>query len=318
MTLIVEETSLMMTIQDWGRYGFRRFGIPESGPMDWFAFRSANALVGNRSVNACVEIGFSSAVLCVEGDALMAVTGAGYHLYVNDREMPLWMAFITHSGDRLRIEKVPGGNWCYLAVMGGIHSPMWLGSRSVFPRARLGRLLAYGDRLLLPPFANRSWLLAGISMPASVRPAYQHEPVIGVVPGPHQHRFKAESYQSFWNHPYTISPHSDRMGYRLSGPSLSHHDGADLVSQGMALGEIQVPADGQPIVMMPDHPTTGGYTSIGTVASVDMPLLAQAQPEESQLFFKPVEVSEAQKSLADSVHQLESALVSLEEPWLHL
>lgn len=318
MSLIVESPALMMTVQDQGRFGFQRFGMPESGPMDWWAFRAANILAGNGSNGACLEVGFSGAELRAEMDALMSLCGTGYRLRVNGRRLPLWMAFRIRRGDLLRLEKVAGGSWAYLSVAGGFLSSEWLGSRSVYPRAGLGRPLTAGERLSFSTRAgNASWL-AGRIIPEASRPAYHEHPKLRVILGLHQSRFQPESLHTFAESVYTLSPQSDRMGYRLHGPAIDHVDGADLVSQGMALGEIQVPADGQPIVMMPDHPTAGGYTSIGTVARVDLPLLAQAQPGVSQLRFQPVEVVDAQEALKRVYWQLESAAKIEEEPWLSL
>jgi len=318
MTLVIESPSLMMTVQDLGRWGYQRFGLPESGPMDWWAFRAANTLVGNEMDCACLEIGFSSAVLIVEADALMALAGAGYRLNVNHRQVPLWMAFRVKPGDCIRIEKKPGGNWVYLAVSGGVLSPVWLGSRSTYARAGLGRPLISGDRLPISSMAGQRGWLAGRAFPESARPPYDQTSHLRVVLGPHQDCFFTEDIQAFFGEAFYLSPQSDRMGYRLQGPTLHHKERADLVSQGMAIGEIQVPGSGQPIVMMPDHPTTGGYTCIGTVARVDLPLLAQVQPGEVEIHFLSVEVDEAQDALRKVKDRLATTLPSQEEPWLEL
>ncbi len=316
MTLLVDSPALMLTVQDQGRSGYQRFGLPESGPMDWWAFRAANALVGNSGDCACLEIGFTATLLSVEADALMALTGAGYRLCINQRYLPLWMAFRVKSGDVISLEKTPGGNWSYLAVSGGFLSPEWLGSCSAYPRAGLGRSLIAGDRIPLSAGADGKRWLAGSVLPELIRPPYSPQPNLRVVIGPHPERFLQEDLQTFLNAGYSLSTQSDRMGYRLTGPVLRHRDGADLISQGMALGEIQVPSDGQPIVMMPDHPTTGGYTCIGTVAKVDLPVLAQVQPGEAEIHFQHVEVDQAQDALRDVNRRLDSAVQSQEESWL--
>lgn len=318
MTLLVETPAILMTIQDWGRFNYARFGMPESGPMDWWAFQCANILVGNSVQQACIEIGFSSAAVVVEQDALLAVCGAGYHLGLNGLELPLWISFLAKRGDRLDFDKIDGGNWVYLAVAGGINSEAWMGSRSVYPRAGLGQLITEGDRLNLNRLSSSSRLLAGGSIPGKARPTYRQDPVVRVIPGPHSTRFHEESFEVFWSQPFAVSLNSDRMGYRLSGPSLVHTAGADLISQGITLGEIQVPADGQPIVMMPDHPTTGGYTCIGTVARVDLPLLVQAQPVDAQVYFSRISVEEAQQLLFSAFHRFDSGFNLEEELWQNL
>jgi antagonist of KipI len=317
MACIVEEAALMMSIQDAGRQGFRRFGLPASGPMDWWAFRGAHRLVGNPTRYACVEIGFSSSLISFMAEGLLAVCGAGYRLFLNNREIPLWMAFFVRGGDQLMLEKIPGGNWVYLAAAGGFQSQMWLGSRSVYPRAGLGGLISGGDRLVLSEeaFPRR---LAGRFMPMAARPTYSQEVEIRVIPGPHTNRFTQEGLHTFWHGAYQVSSRSDRMGYRLKGPVLKHQHRADLISQGMVLGEIQVPEDGQPIVMMPDHPTTGGYTCIGTVAKVDLPLIAQAEPLVTNCYFVPTVVEDAQAALVDTIRLLDTPIEPKEEEWLLL
>ncbi len=318
MTLLVEQPALITTVQDQGRIGYQRFGMPESGPMDWWAHRAANRLVGNEPGEACLELGFSSAAFQLEAHALLAVTGAGYELRLNGRLIPLWMSFIGHPGDRITLEKVAGGKWAYLSVSGGVRTPSWMGSRSVYPRAGLGQPLSAGDRVPLGLVNDVLPDLAGRSLPKEARPYddFSMETILRAVPGPHQDRFTSESLTDFTQANYQVSPRSDRMGYRLSGPTLAHRHGADLVSQGMVLGEIQVPGDGQPIVMMPDHPTTGGYTCIGTVIRHDLPRLAQAEPEKTQLRFQWVNVAAAQDLYRDAVKEIDQGISSEEDLWL--
>jgi antagonist of KipI len=248
MSLFVSKAAALMTIQDGGRYGFQRFGLPESGPMDWWAFQAANRLVGNSDHEACIEMGFSSAEMFMNRPDLIAACGAGYDLFINERKMPLWMAIWVKSGDKLNLEKRPGGNWVYLGVSGGIRTPKWMGSRSVSPRASLGKGIEVGDLLPLSDSDGRIRQLAGCVLDPFARPAYRQNPIVRVILGPHQDRFTTESVADFWEGFYLISPRSDRMGYRLQGTPLVHRHGADLISQGMVIGEIQVPADGQPIV----------------------------------------------------------------------
>lgn len=320
MTLLVEQPALVMTVQDQGRPGYQRFGMPESGPMDWWAQRAANRLVGNPSGEACLELGFSSAQLRLESETLLAAAGVGYQLTVNGRTLPLWMAFLGRRGSLISLEKISGGNWVYLAVAGGFLTPSWMGSRSTFPRAGLGHHLTAGDRLPLALPPNGIASLAGSNVPAKNRPDYGlgAEIFLSVIPGPHNDRFDQHSLIVFEKETYQVSSRSDRMGYRLVGPSLRHLNGADLVSQGMVLGEVQVPGNGQPIVMMPDHPATGGYTCIGTVTRHDLPLLAQAEPNAARLRFHWVDVDTAQGHYQRAVDKIENGIISEEDPWHQL
>jgi antagonist of KipI len=318
MTLSIQQAALMMTVQDGGRFGYQRYGMPESGPMDGWAFQAANRLVGNEPDAACVEIGFSSAEIYLECRCLLTVCGAGYRLSVNNRALPLWMAFLGKPGDRICIEKVLGGNWAYLAAAGGIQSEAWMGSRSAYPTAGLGRKLDQGVRLPLGTPAAAAELNIGSSFPTAARPAYATEPMIRVIPGPHLTWFTRESWDLFCQGAYAVSTQSNRMGYRLNGPPLTHQSGADLVSQGMVQGEIQVPGDGQPIVMMPDHPTTGGYACIATVAKADLPLLAQVEAGRGFVRFKPITLDDARSAWIEMNEKISSAITFEEDAWLGL
>ncbi|MBW6466110.1 MAG: biotin-dependent carboxyltransferase family protein [Brevefilum sp.] len=318
MTLYIQEAALMMTVQDGGRFGYQRYGMPESGPMDGWAFQAANRLVGNDPGAACVEVGFSSAEISLERRCLLALCGAGYSLSVNGRPLPLWMSFLGKPGDHIRMDKIPGGNWAYLAAAGGIQSEVWMGSRSAYPAAGLGRKLAQGDRLPLGEPCAQTGRFSGRSFPTAALPPYSLEPVIRVIPGPHLAWFTSESWDSYCQGAYFVSTQSDRMGYRLTGPTLAHHTGADLVSQGMVQGEIQVPGDGQPIVMMPDHPTTGGYACIATVIKADLPRLAQVEPGRGSVRFKPVNLDAAHAAWVEVNEKITSAIPFEEDAWLGL
>jgi antagonist of KipI len=318
MTLVVQKAALMMTIQDRGRMGYQRYGLPESGPVDAWAHQAANRLVGNDPGAACVEMGLTEAAFMVGGDTLLSACGAGYCLFVNGRELPLWMSFRARRGDQVDFRKCPGGNWCYLAVGGGILSSQWIGSRSVYLRAGLGRLLTVGDRLPTGIMAESAVIRAGRQISPTSRPPYGARVDLDVIPGPHTDRFYAKSIEAFWTGEYRLSGRFDRMGYRLSGPQVDHRNGADIISQGMAAGTIQIPADGQPIVMMPDHPTTGGYTCMGTLAPASLPLLAQAEPGSTEIRFQPVTADSARKTYREVHELIESDLEDQEEIWSRL
>ncbi len=316
MTLAVEQAALMMTIQDAGRFGYRRFGMPESGPIDWWAHRCANQLVGNPTNAACIEAGYSAASMIASADSLLAVCGAGYSIAVNQRQIPLWMSFWVKRGDRITIRKELGGQWVYLAVQGGFQTHQWMSSCSVNLRAGLGCQIKDGDSIKIDGRISQARATAGRVIPNELRPAYKADPIIRVVPGPHQNRFTIGSIEDFYSKTYSLTLNSDRMGYRLSGPKITHTHGADLISQGMVMGEIQVPRDGQPIVMMPDHPTSGGYTCIATAAKIDQPLLAQAEPEKSKIQFMQMDVKKGQQAFRDIICQLDSLIFQEEEAWL--
>ena len=308
MTLEVMEISGLATIQDLGRLGWRRFGVPASGPMDVFAFRAANALAGNQAECAAVEIGLGDAVFQARRDCVIAVTGAGYHLSIYAWEFPLWNSFFIRAGWNIRLTKTNHGMWAYLAVSGGIRTPPVLGSRSTYLRGSLGGLdgrgVQAGDILKTGNGRSISYELAGRTLPVEGRPAYQDHPIIDIIPGPQADYFSDESMARFLSSAYSVSLTSDRMGYRLDGPPLTQRGNKELISEGMTFGAIQVPASGQPIVMMADCPTTGGYPKISAVASADLPLLAQCVPNQSRLRFRRTTVAKAQKRFHDLIEGL--------------
>ncbi len=294
MTLEVLAADGLVTVQDLGRRGWGRFGVPRSGPMDAFALRAANALAGNPPEAAALEIGLGDAAFRSTQDCLIAVTGAGYALSSYVWSFPLWVSLRVRGGWTIRLTKSDGGMWAYLAVAGGIETEPALGSRSTHLRGGLGKRIEAGDRLPVGPTALDAQFLAARTLPEAFRPAYTQSPLIEVIPGPQTDRFTAEGMKIFLNGCYGLSPASDRMGYRLSGPPIEHSGSADLLSEGMAMGSIQVPASGQPIVMMADCPTTGGYPKIAGVVSADLPVLAQCVPGQAQIRFRATTVEAAQ------------------------
>jgi antagonist of KipI len=297
MALEIVEINGLATIQDSGRRGWRQFGVPGSGPMDGFAFRAANALVGNAVECAEVEIGLGDITLQATQDCVLAVTGLGYQLSVFIWEFPLWGSFFVRAGWKIQLNKMESGMWAYLAVPGGVQTPSILGSRSTYLRGAFGglegRQLQAGDRITAA--SHFSYELAGRTLPEENRPKYQENPNLGVIMGPQWDYFTKESIETFLSSEYSLSLTSDRMGYRLEGPPLTRRSTKELISEGMTSGAIQVPANGQPIVIMSDGPPTGGYPKIGAVASADLPLLAQCVPNQSRIRFRETTVRKAQE-----------------------
>jgi antagonist of KipI len=306
MSLEIVEISALATIQDSGRQGWRQFGVPGSGPMDGFAFHAANALAGNPIECAEVEIGLGNITLQAMQDCIIAVTGVGYQLSIYIWEFPLWGSFFVRAGWKIQLNKLEKGMWAYLAIVGGVQTLSILGSRSTYQRGAFGgfegRQLQAGDRIKIGGLSHLSYELAGQTLPEEARPHYQEDPSIGVILGPQRDYFTEESVETFLSGDYSVSLTSDRMGYRLEGPPLTQRGKIELISEGMTFGAIQVPANGQPIVMMADCPTTGGYPKIGTVASADLPLLAQCTPQKSRIRFQETTVEEAQKKYRVLMH----------------
>ncbi len=311
MALEVLAADGLVTVQDLGRPGWGRFGVPRSGPMDIFAFRAANALAGNPPGAAAIEIGLGDAVIRPTQDCLIAVTGAGYALTSYVWDFPLWVSLLVRGGWTIRLNKSGEGNWAYLAVAGGIETEPVLGSRSTHLRSGLGERIKAGDLLPVGRMAYDAQSLAARTLPGRFRPAYSQTPLIEVIPGPQTDRFTADGLQTFFTCAYALSPASDRMGYRLDGPMIEHSGSADLLSEGMTMGSIQVPASGQPIVMMADCPATGGYPKIAGVVSADLPVLAQCFPGQAQVRFRETTVEAAQTRWRELVNGLHTGIIKL-------
>jgi antagonist of KipI len=299
MSLKVIDISGFATIQDSGRTGWKQFGVPTSGPMDAFAYRAANTLVSNPTDCAAFEIGLGDAIFQATQDCVIAVTGAGYKVSIYVWEFPLWSSFFVRAGWKISLSKTDNGMWAYLAVADGIQTQPMLGSRSTYLRGALGglkgRQLQPGDVVNIGYISHSPCELAARTFPEEARPAYTQNPTLDVIMGPQTNYFTEESIEIFLSNDYSVSLTSDRMGYRLEGPALTHRNKTELISEGLTFGAIQVPSNGQPIVMMADSPTTGGYPKIGTVASADLPLLAQSVPNQSRIRFRETTVTKAQE-----------------------
>jgi len=301
--LEVLDPGLLTTVQDAGRKGWARYGIPPSGPLDTAAFAAANALVDNPPDAAALEITLAGPTLRVSRECLIAVCGADFELWVGTLPVPLWHAVYVRAGRLITFGVRRSGARAYLAISGGIALPPFLGSRSTYLPGGFGgldgRALRAGDRLPLgvmrardlPQGAGRVW-------PVQRRPPYTPQPTLRVLLGPQDDAFTAEGLATLLNSAYRITPQADRMGARLQGPTVAHRGLAGVVSDGVVVGSVQVPPDGQPIVMLADHQTTGGYPKIATVLRADLPLLAQCLPGH-YVRFAAVTLTEAQRVAAN-------------------
>ncbi len=289
------------SVQDAGRFGLQRFGVSPAGAMDPVALAAANVLVGNAASTAGIEFCMLGGAFAVEGGpAHVAVVGAS--LTVNDVSMPPLASVLVGQGDRLTVGVVRGGVYAYLAVDGGFLLPSEMGSLSVHRRSGIGgRPLAAGDRLDTVALAGQPVLKALPEVPvAETGP-------IRIIPGPQDDHFTREAMETFLSEPYAVSPRVDRMGTRLAGPPLAHAKGFNIVSDGIVTGHVQVPGDGQPIVLMRDRQTTGGYPKIAALITADLPRFAQLPPA-SVVRFRAVSREEAVAALADQRRAVASAL----------
>jgi antagonist of KipI len=269
----------LTTVQDLGRHGWQQYGVPPSGAIDDYAFRIANILVGNDESAASLEITLVGCQLRVLEDTVIALTGADLAPTVNGAPIPMWETFPVSRGDNIAFLRLKTGCRAYLAVSGGINVPRVMASAATCIRAGIGgfegRALRSGDTLRTvegtsPPVRAR--------VPREYWPDYGSQIELRVILGPQDDYFTDEGIRTFLRSEYTISAQADRMGCRLEGPQIQHIAGADIISDGIPLGAVQVPGNGLPIILLVDRQTTGGYTKIATVVSTEIPKLAQAKP----------------------------------------
>jgi allophanate hydrolase len=265
-----------VTVQDGGRFGAMRFGVPASGPMDRKALIVANTALGNAPGAAGIEVSLAGLVLeCVAGAVTMAAAGGGFILDLDGDRLGSWSVFTLRAGQRLAVRRGPWGAWCCLAVTGRIAGAGWLGSLATHGSSGLGggRLAAGAELRIEGAEAHPGWHRA-LPCPVSARP----RPLLHAVAGPQDRFFPPEALLALQHEPFTLTAAYDRMGVRLSGPALRPQGALAIPSEPILRGSVQVAGDGVPAVLLADHQTTGGYPKIATVISDDLDGFAQCRP----------------------------------------
>jgi antagonist of KipI len=276
--LLVVRPGLMTTVQDLGRFGYQTSGVSVAGPMDAFSHRLANQLVGNDPDAATLEVTLIGPEIVVEADTTIAIAGAQFDVIYDGRLLPIGASMAVSRGRQLRFGRLHQGARAYLAVAGGIQTPDVLGSRSTHLVSHIGgldgRALIAGDRLpILEPSGSAPARKAiGLTLPTGGRARLR------VMPGPQEEWFAPEAFQALSSVSFRVSPRSNRMGYRLEGPPLVRTREGEPISEPVGMGAIQVPGAGEPILLMADRQTAGGYPKIGYVISADLPLAGQLAP----------------------------------------
>jgi len=318
MSLTIIKPGLFATIQDLGRYGYQKYGVAIGGAMDEPAARAANWLVGNRDTEAVLELTLTGAELRAERDLWIALCGGDMGAQTGDGEtIPLWRPVWIAKGTHLAFRHYRSGCRTYIAVAGGLEGDVSMGSSSTYLRGGIGgldgRTLRAGDSLDVRHIAGKAisidklvtspsgrlkwplWHAGGFAV------APREVNAVRVMPGEHQHRMTAEAQRSMYEKVFRIAASSDRMGYRIqSDRGLKLIEGMpELISEPVVHGTIQLPPDGNPIVLLADRQTTGGYPRIGQVASVDIPVFAQLKPGDSIRFY-PVTPLEAERLKLES------------------
>lgn len=285
----VIQGGIFSSIQDQGRRGYGAMGIRESGAMDKYAYNACNLLLGQRSHNA-IEI-MTGLVLEAQNDVTIALCGADLDFRINVNKKALWQSMRIQKGDRLSFSKRVSGQRAYLAVKGGFDMETWKGSFSVSLKDNFGDKLKIGDILtssVSNDFIPRRYQKSFI-------PQYPKKLILRVILSYQENSFAISEKNNFFNSSYTISLESDRMGYKLIGKAINPPP-KDIISEGIAFGAIQIPKDGQPIVLLSERQTIGGYAKIGSVLAIDCYRLAQ-MPIGSKISFTEISLEEAQEKM---------------------
>lgn len=324
MSIEIVQQGFLATIQDLGRYGSQKYGVIVGGAMDTLAVRIANMLVGNEETEATIEVTMYGTELKFNQSQLVAITGGDLEPLINGKDVPMWRPIYIEKGQVLTFKSPRRGFRAYIAFAGGIDVPEVMGSRSTYIRGKIGgymgRELQKGDLLTSKKVSSRnedfikqmkqlnsfcSW-----SVHYSTFYTFHKAQTIRILKGAEYDRFDEASQQALLNNSYMVTVHADRMGYQLEGVKLALSETFELLSEGVTYGTIQVPSNGQPIILMADRQTTGGYPKIGQVVSVDLPRLAQLQPG-SEINFEVVTICEAENLLMQQetdLHELKMGI----------
>jgi len=276
--LQIIKPGLLTSVQDLGRHGHQATGVPVAGPMDAFSHRLANQLAGNEPDAATLEITLIGPELIVHADTMLAIAGAQFEMTCDDRPVSIGVSFRVTRGQRLKFGRIVQGARAYLAVAGGVQTPLLLGSRATHLVSRMGgfegRALIAGDRVPIAgdPDPRPIRKATGLTLPTNGRA------LLRVMTGPQADWFEADALKTIAGVSFRISPQSNRMGYRLQGPPLVRTHDRELISEPLGIGAIQVPIAGEPILLMADRQTAGGYPKIGYVIAADLPMAGQLAP----------------------------------------
>jgi biotin-dependent carboxylase-like uncharacterized protein len=289
----------LTSVQDAGRFGYMEYGIGQSGVMDYISYKQANRLVGNPENEAVIEMTLMGAEIQIDEDALVAYTGADMQARIDDKEMERGRAYWVEKGQIIKFGMAKTGVRAYLAVAGEMQVPMVMNSKSTDMKCMIGgfkgRKIQNNDQLPIKARKDSAKKIKQLMKQKIMPKDYNGVQVIRVILGPQEDIFTSNGIQTFFSSEYTVSLESDRMGVRMEGSYIEGKGKNDIISDGIVFGSVQITSAGQPIVMMADHQTTGGYAKIATVIKEDLPKLAQARPG-SHVRFEKVEIESLQKS----------------------
>lgn len=307
---------LLTTVQDLGRNGYQAQGFNVNGVMDRRAFRIANLLLDNPENEAVLECTLIGPTLEFTAPMIISITGGDFRPEINDEEVPMYTALYVAEGDVLKLGSARSGRSCYIAFSNYLKVPVVMGSRSTNLKCRIGgfkgRKLEDGD-YIETRITRRIYLPSFLSRTLPLKEYEENKATIRVILGPEEEVFSKKGIKSFLETEYTVGAEFDRMGMRLEGAYIESKRGSDIISDGIALGSIQVPSHGKPIILLADRQTTGGYGKIATVISVDLPKLVQRRMDD-KIRFLAITVEEAQRLLLQEERELQDMRKTIHKP----
>jgi len=301
----------LVTVQDGGRFGHLRYGVPASGPMDRLSHAAANVAVGNRADAAAFEISLGGVMLeAVAGDVTVAITGGAFQVEKAGQTYGSWSVFTLYQGEKLTVRAGASGSWAYLSFAGQLDTPLWLGRAATHSLSGLGG----GAVTTGQEFTLRGARVIEAREGDILRPTHRAGAgVARVVMGPQDQHFHGVALETFLSSSYKLSENYDRMGVRLEGETLALNDALSIPSEPIVRGSVQVAGDGVPTVLLADHQTTGGYPKIATVISADLDALVQLRHRDA-LRFKSITAQEAVKIARETAKARQDYLHSISEP----
>ena len=329
MSIKVMKPGLLTSIQDLGRFGYQKYGVIVSGGMDSYSLRLANLLVGNEEGEGVLEITLVGPTLLLEEDILLAITGGDLSPTINGQPIPRGRPILVKQGSVLKFGACQSGCRAYLAVRGGYNIPEVMGSKSTYIRAGIGgyqgRALLEGDILsvkalqrdlpllvsLSKKLGNRSFSFTSWYVENFYTPQKSQEYIIRAMPSSQFEFFTLDSREQFFRQAFRITTQSDRMGYRLAGPRLQLTEPLEMISEAVALGTIQVPPEGNPIILLADRQTVGGYPKFAQVAGVDNAKLAQIKPGGT-ILFQEISLAEAEGLYLAKEEKMEQLKIAIQ------
>lgn len=281
---------VLTSIQDLGRRGYQKYGVPVCGVMDEYSHRIANILVGNKMEEATLEVTLFGLKIEFIDKQMISITGGNLQPKINNKIVDMWQTLEVKKGDILSLSGLKSGMRSYIAFSGGFDIEKTMGSKSYYSRAGLGTKVENNQILNI----KTNLTVKKMKLEKKYIPEFESKIECRVVLGPQDDYFSDQAIDIFFKSEYALQNDSDRMGFRLKGEPISHKKTADIISDGLSKGAIQIPGNGQPIIMMSDAQTTGGYTKIGYVIKEDLNKLSQLKPG-GKIRFKKVMIEKAQK-----------------------